>query len=66
MEYLMENIKWIFSGIGVFIIGLVINIIIKKFKNNNSQKQNVKDNSTGIQVGGNFTINEKESERKKK
>ena len=66
MEFLMENMKWIFSGIVDLFISILINIFVKISKKSNSQKQNVKNNSTGIQVGRDFKINEKKSERKKR
>jgi len=52
-----EHYKWVFSGVGVaFItfIGFVIKLWIGK---NKSQIQKIKNNSTGIQVGGDSTIN---------
>jgi hypothetical protein len=47
--------EWIFSGIGVFFVGLIITIFTKK-KKNKSQKMNQKSGSksTNIQIGGDF------------
>jgi plastocyanin domain-containing protein len=55
MEWIIENKEWIFSGIGVFFVGLIITIFTKK-KKNKSQKMNQKSGSksTNIQIGGDF------------
>ena len=59
MEWITENMKWIFSGIGVFAIGILINIFRRKKSKNLSQKQKSGNNSTNIQIGGNVEINKK-------
>lgn len=55
MNWLIENREWVFSGIGVFIIGLVFTIF-KSRKENKSKKMKQKSgsNSTNIQIGGDF------------
>lgn len=56
MEWITQNKEWIFSGIGVFIIGLIFAVYKKqKFKKN---KQKSGANSTNIQIGRDF-INKK-------
>lgn len=55
VNWIETNIPWIFSGIGVFIIGL---LIFKK-SNKKSNKQTIKNNSSGIQAGRDVKINEK-------
>jgi uncharacterized membrane protein YjfL (UPF0719 family) len=50
-KWIVENSTWIFSGIGVFILGF---FITKKVMNKN--KQTIKNSSTGIQAGGNVKI----------
>jgi hypothetical protein len=55
MEFIMNNYEWIFSGIGVFVLGLFIyrkttNLSVK-------QKQKIRNNSTGIQANGDVNIN---------
>lgn len=55
MNWIIENKEWIFSGIGVFILGLIVTIITRK-KKGKSLKMNQKSgsNSTNIQIGGDF------------
>jgi len=55
VNWIESNIPWIFSGIGVFIVGL----FIYKKNNKNSNKQTIKNNSSGIQAGRNVKINKK-------
>lgn len=52
INWIVSNIPWIFSGIGVFIIGLFI------YKNGKQKKnrQVIKKNSTGIQAGRDIKI----------
>ncbi len=53
IKILKQNYQWFFSGIGVFIIGLLLyKKIMKK-----SQIQTVGNNSTAIQAGRNVNIN---------
>ena len=47
IKTLINNFKWIFSGIGVLIVTLIINYIYKKKKTKTIQKQ----------VSGNNSIN---------
>lgn len=60
MEWIIENKEWIFSGIGIFILGIIINFFIKKNSRSFSQRQKSGDNSTNIQIGGNVEINKKD------
>lgn len=59
----MENIQWIFDGIGTEIISLIIGLIVGGFsgykigvRNKVKQKQKARDNATQTQKG-NITIN---------
>ena len=52
LRWFGANIPWIFSGIGVFIIGLFIINKAKKKKHT----QIIKGNSSGIQAGGDIDI----------
>ncbi len=55
LNWIGNNKEWFFSGLGVFLLGLIITIITKvnyKIKNN----QKIGNNSQGIQVGGDFII----------
>jgi|LGVF01.1.fsa_nt_gb hypothetical protein len=47
MEWLMENIGWVFSGIGVFVIALVLRFFIKK---KNGDRIGLKQETTGSLV----------------
>lgn len=52
VNFLSENVQWIFSGIGVFVLGF---FITKKVIKNKSQT--IKNKSTGIQAGRDVKIN---------
>ena len=55
MEWIIENKEWVFSGIGVFIIGLIISVFTKNGKRKSTKmKQKSGANSTNIQIGGDF------------
>lgn len=47
ISWVMDNKEWVFSGIGIFVLGLIF------VKSKYSIKQNQKggDNSTNIQIG---------------
>lgn len=51
MDWIITNREWLFSGIAVAIIGWFIS------SRGNKQTQKGGNNSTNIQVGGNFTNN---------
>jgi hypothetical protein len=38
MQYLLDNVDWIFSGIGVIILGYVVNIFFSKKKEIKNKK----------------------------
>ena len=59
MECIINNKEWVFSGIGVFILGLIVTLLTKKNSNKISQKQKSGNNSTNIQAGGNVVFNKK-------
>ncbi|HZH60697.1 MAG TPA: hypothetical protein VEY70_14210 [Metabacillus sp.] len=61
MEWIMENKEWVFSGIGVFILSTIVTLMVRKSSNN--QKQKVGNNSTGIQVGRDLKIGEKDGKK---
>ncbi|GHV88797.1 hypothetical protein AGMMS50267_11570 [Spirochaetia bacterium] len=63
IDFLKNNYQWIFSGIGVFIIGL---FIASKVINKNKQNQNIKNHSTGYQANGSMTINGHKNEPESK
>lgn len=56
MDYIISNMEWVFSGIGVFILGGIISFIRKKssVKPINNKYQNGNNN---IQTDGTVTIN---------
>jgi len=63
MEWLISNKEWIFSGVGVFVLGLIITYFISSNKDKQYQKSG--DNSTNIQIGGNVTLGKKDDDIKK-
>jgi hypothetical protein len=55
MNWLLHNKEWIFSGIGVFVLGLVITFFNKPARRRKiKQRQKSGANSTNIQVGGDY------------
>lgn len=54
MDWVMENKEWLFSGIAIAIPLAVIGWFLTSKSNKQVQKGG--DNSTNIQVGGNFSI----------
>ncbi|UTD04981.1 hypothetical protein E4N80_05580 [Treponema denticola] len=53
LDLFINAVPWFFSGVGVFIIGLLVK---KEIKKNHQQKQNISKESIGIQAGGNINI----------
>jgi hypothetical protein len=62
-ELIFENKEWVFSGIGVFLVGIVWTLVQRK--RSNSLRQDIKsgNNNVNIQVGNstpkNIRINKK-------
>ena len=57
LAWISHNYEWVFSGIGVFVLG----IIVATFKKNHlKQNQKSGNNSQNIQVGGNVGFNKKD------
>jgi hypothetical protein len=48
MDWIIDNKEWIFSGAGIFLIGLILRLIIKKGGSNFSIKSG--NNCNNIQV----------------
>ena len=56
INYLIKNKEWIFSGLGIFVIGGIISLIKilinhHKKASQKSMKQINNDNSSGTQIG---------------
>jgi len=60
----LESVKWIFSGIGVFILSLFVSKQITKSKKV-KQVQKSGENSKNYQVAGNMTINKEKGDAQK-
>ena len=54
MEWILENKEWLFSGVAIAIPLTIISWLISSRRNKQIQKSG--DNSTNIQIGGNFKI----------
>lgn len=54
MQWIIENKDWLFSGVAIAIPLAFIGWLFSKKKNNQSQRGG--NNSTNIQVGGNFEV----------
>lgn len=57
INWIIENKEWIFSGIGVLVISLILNFLFRR--GNAKQIQKGGENSKNYQSSGNMTINEK-------
>ena len=57
MNWIISNAEWIFSGIGVSILGIILGFFIKKNKENKTQNITSGKNSTNIQGGKNVNVN---------
>ncbi len=53
IDWLIANVKWVFSGIGVFVISFIL-ILLKGSKNKTNQI--MKNSNDNIQAGGDVTI----------
>ncbi len=55
LSYIENNKEWIFSGVGIFLLGIIIHIIKKYFKSKSkhtcSMTQINKSSSYGTQIG---------------
>ena len=52
MDWFMSNYQWIFSGVGVAVLGW----LFVRQKSRHSVQQNVNDSSNIAQIGGNVSI----------
>ena len=61
IAYILTNKEWIFSGVGILILGWIINLLFSKPKDNSkiTFEQNSGSNSTNIQ-GYKVTIKDDE------
>lgn len=57
IDWIIENKEWVFSGIGVFVISIVLALMTKK--NGKKQIQKGGKNSKNYQSGGDITISKK-------
>ncbi|MFZ6641797.1 hypothetical protein ACO0LL_18810 [Undibacterium sp. TC4M20W] len=57
IAWFARNVEWVFSGIGVFIIGLIVAGIAKGRSRGVTQNQKAASHSTNVQVGGDVKIN---------
>ncbi|HEA30194.1 MAG TPA: hypothetical protein ENH91_09400 [Leeuwenhoekiella sp.] len=57
IDWIIENKEWLFSGIGVLLISLILKLIFRKRKPEQIQKGG--KNSKNYQAGKNIKINKK-------
>ena len=55
IDYINSNKEWIFSGIGVFFLTLLVSFLFRRRKTGASQNIKSGNNSTNIQVGGDMS-----------
>lgn len=61
MNWLSNNYSWIFSGIGVFVISIIIGLFIKRRKKKFTQYQKSGKNSINLQSKGDITFGDKKT-----
>lgn len=61
MDWLIANKEWVFSGVGLSILSILIALF--RELNNKGQNQKVGDNSTAIQVGRDLKVGDNDDER---
>lgn len=61
MDWLVKNMEWVFSGIGVAVLGWLI--LLRKSRA--GIDQTVKNSSNVTQVGGNVTVGESNDRAKR-
>ena len=61
MEWILENKQWLFSGVAIAIPIAIISWLFSSRANKQIQKSG--DNSTNIQVGGDFKIGGKKDDK---
>jgi LPXTG-motif cell wall-anchored protein len=55
MDWIQDNKEWLFSGLGVFLLGLLFAFSKKRKKQKNTKmKQKSGSDSTNIQIGGDY------------
>lgn len=59
MQWMIDNKEWLFSGVGVFAITVIISIITSK-KRTIKQTQKSGSNSTNYQSSGDINIGSKD------
>ena len=58
MNWIVANKEWIFSGVGVFAVGLVITYFVKRARDANiTQNQTSGTNSNNYQSAGDLNVN---------
>lgn len=61
MDWLIKNVEWVFSGIGVAVLGWLFTLR----KSRQGVSQSVKNSSKVTQVGGNVKIRESNDRTKR-
>jgi len=55
MDWIQDNKEWFFSGLGVFLVGLLFTVIRKRRNRKNiNMKQKSGSDSTNIQIGRDY------------
>jgi hypothetical protein len=59
IDFFAKNYKWIFSGIGVFVLGLIFYRSATRIKKISRHNQKIGNKSYGIQAGRDINIKKK-------
>jgi len=57
VTWAVDNKEWLFSGLGVFVLSMLVMYFAKAKKNASSQVIRSGDQSTNVQVGGDIHVN---------
>jgi LPXTG-motif cell wall-anchored protein len=58
-EWISNNYTWVFSGVGILVLGGIIALFKRKRSGGTTQKQRSGNNSTNVQAGGNVEFTQK-------
>ena len=61
MDWLIENSKWVFSGVGVAVLGWLFALR----RSRAGVSQSIRNSSNVIQVGGNVSVGESDDRAKR-
>jgi len=61
VAWVVDNKKWLFSGVGVVVVGWVVRLIFKKTYASSTQTIRSGDGSTNVQAGRDINVGTKKT-----